>query len=237
MGINYSRDLIVIGYNPAAYAFIFNSLYRALEIRIAEIQRELKKSKNKNAKAFCKKDACKIIDEYLKLPDIQRSNNPLYSQGIKLTEEIASAYLLSRFIGSSVNAKFKLNTFKSCFSNNWDCYQKVLLNQTLSDEEEAEVSRHIGNALYKLDYREILSQTGYVASDPKKAEAAVQIVLRKLAEFAKTVNPQKFNASLFSGKPKQVMTTMSTALLQACAFIHGKKHGAIKYLKSIDETI
>lgn len=233
---NSSHNVIVIGHNPAAYTFIFDSLCRALENRIARIQEKLQKSKDENAKSFCKKDKVKIIDEYLKIPDIQRSKNPLYWHSVKLTEHIASAYLLSRFIGSSVNANLKLNTFKSCFSNNWDCYHKALLNQTLSTKEEAEVFRHIGNALYRLDYKEILSQTGFDSSDQKKAEAAVRMVVSRLAELAKKVNPQKFNVSLFSGEPKKVMTTMSIALLQACEFIRDKD-GAIEYLKSIDETI
>lgn len=236
MRINSPRNVIVIGQNPAAYAFVFDRLSCALENRITAIQAKLQKSKNENAQSFCKKDPWKIINEYLRVPDEQRSKNPLYWHTVKLTEQIASAYLLSRFIGSSVNANLKQNTFKSCFSNNWDCYRKALLNKTLSDIEETEVSRHIGNALYKLDYRKILSQTGFDSSDPKKAEAAVLLVVSRLAKLAKKVNPQEFNASLFSGDPQQVMTSMSTALLQACEFIR-KKGGAIEYLKFIDKMI
>ena len=80
------------------------------------------------------------------------------------------------------------NTFKSCFSNNWDSYSKHLLKESLSPEEEKEVSRNIGHALFQLDYREILSQTGFDSSKPEKSEKAVQLVVSRLANFAEEIN-------------------------------------------------
>lgn len=229
-------DLIVIGYNPDAYAFVFDSLRRELEKRIKVIQEKLQNSKNQNNQSFCQKAAQEIIGEYLKVPLEQQNKNPLYWREDKLTEELASAYLLSRFIGSSVNANMRQNTFKSCFSNNWDSYSKHLLKESLSPEEEKEVSRNIGHALFQLDYREILSQTGFDSSKPEKSVKAVQLVVSRLANFAEEINKEKFKASLFSGAPKQVMSTVSFSLLQACEFIRNKG-GAVEYLRLIDKVV
>lgn len=229
-------DLIVIGYNPDAYAFVFNSLRCELENRIEVIQDKLQNSKNQNNQSFCSKNAQEIIGEYLKVPLKQQNKNPLYWREEKLTEELASAYLLCRFIGSSVNANMRQNTFKSCFSNNWDSYSKHLLKESLSPEEEKEVSRNIGHALFQLDYRVILSQTGFDSSNPEKSEEAVRLIVTRLANFAEEINKEKFKASLFSGDPKQVMSTVSFSLLQACEFIRNKG-GAVEYLRLIDNVV
>lgn len=136
-------DLIVIGYNQQAYRFIFEALLKELQKKIGSTKAELKKSldtidfssnesEHNNDQKFLDEDVESIINDYLTFPETQQQENPLHYLGEDVTEEVASAYLLHRFIGSSVNADRKRNLFKSCFSGNWSLYRKALSNKSSS---------------------------------------------------------------------------------------------------------
>lgn len=241
-----AHELIVIGYNPQAYRYIFEALLKELQKKIGSTKAELKKSldtidfssnesEHNNDQKFLDEDVESIINDYLTFPETQQQENPLHYLGEDVTEEVASAYLLHRFIGSSVNADRKRNLFKSCFSGNWTLYKKALSNKKLELPERVEFRHHIGHALCGLDYRKILQESGFNSNSKRKISSALQWLLEKLLEKAKEKNP-KVDKSLFAGEQRQLFTIFSRGILDACEFID-KQGGAVKYLKKIDRVV
>ncbi len=239
-------DLIVIGYNQQAYRFIFEALLKELQKKIGSTKAELKKSldtidfssnesEHNNDQKFLDENVESIINDYLTFPETQQQENPLHYLGEDVTEEVASAYLLHRFIGSSVNADRKRNLFKSCFSGNWSLYRKALSNKKLELSEQSEFSHHIGHALCDLDYRKILDESGFESSSKRKTEAALKWLLGRLLVKAKEKNPE-VDKSLFNGEPRQLFTIFVRGILDACEFID-KQGGAVKYLKKVDRVV
>ena len=239
-------DLIVIGNNPQAYRVVFETFLADLKKNIGSIKRELEQSvatedgcstanEHNNDLKFCAEDVDDIINDYLTFPETQQQENPLYYLGEKVTEEVASAYLLHRFISSSVNADRKRNLFKSCFSGSWSLYRKALSNESIPFDEEVEFRHHIGHALCGLDYRKILKESGFRSSSKRKTEAALKWILGRLLEKAKEKN-KEVDKSLFAGESRQLFTIFSRGILDACEFID-KQGGAVKYLQKIDRVV
>lgn len=236
MSSNADIDFVVIGHDSHTYAIIYDSLIEALHTKIKRDQLKLKNSRKENDQRFCNISSQEIISEYLDFPEKLYMQNPLRANKASLTEELASAYLLNRFIGSSVNANKRLNTFKSCFSNNWDVWRKVLLKENLEPNEEAIKERHIGRVLFKLDYREILKQTEFRSGQPRKSKAVVRRLLDQLCEQSRETNKDNPREQLFTYGPTKVFTTLLYSVLEGCELIE-RKGGAVAYLQEIDRVV
>lgn len=157
---NMAKNLVVIGYNKEAYKIIYRRIRTKLYERIESARKELSNSKNPNDIKFHNESTESIINDYLHFPERLMEENPIYDKRHQQTDKIASAYLLSRFIGSAMNANRKTAFFRQYFNTNWTVYRKHLFGEALSCDEKNILSQHIGEALFELDHIQILKQTG-----------------------------------------------------------------------------
>ena len=222
---NMAKNLVVIGYNKEAYKIIYRRIRTKLYERIESARKELSNSKNPNDIKFHNESTESIINDYLHFPERLMEENPIYDKRHQQTDKIASAYLLSRFIGSAMNANRKTAFFRQYFNTNWTVYRKHLFGEALSCDEKNILSQHIGEALFELDHIQILKQTG----TRKKILENLKVLGQKTAGI-------KFDESDFSGQDKKIFTQLAEAILQACRYIVANG-GPIKCLKRYDRTI
>ena len=211
---------------------IYTESLAKLAERIAGIQKEVSTDKlNEN---FLTSDPKEIIQTYLDYPMVLRKQNPVYSRNDD--EELASAYLLCRFIGSAMNFQMARNVFADFFNSSWEVLQKQLSGTKLTKEEKEIYKNHICHVFPGLNYQKILKNYDTdVGSIDDKHEEAVKNMLGVMKKRAAKNNP-KGDLTNLDYKEGRIYSRLCRTLLEACQFIESQG-GAVAYLKHIEEVI
>lgn len=211
---------------------IFNESVAKLADRIAGIQKEVSSDKlNKN---FLASDPKEIIQTYLDYPMVLRKQNPFYSGNDD--EELASAYLLCRFIGSAMNFQMARNVFGDFFNSSWEVLQKQLSGSTLSQEEKEIYRNHIWHVFPGLNYQKILKNyASDVSSMDDSHEEAVKHMLGVMKKRAAKNNP-KGDLTNLDYEEGRIYSRLCRTIIEACQFIESQG-GPVAYLKRVEEVI
>ncbi len=211
---------------------IYNESLAKLTERIAGIQKEVSTDKlNEN---FLTSDPKDIIQTYLDYPMVLRKQNPVYSGNDD--EELASAYLLCRFIGSAMNFQMARNVFGEFFNSNWEVLQKQLSGSKLSEEEKEIYKHHIWHVFAGLNYQKIIKKydTG-VSSLDDKHEEAVKHMLSDMKKRAAKNNPAGELTNL-DYEERGIYSRLCKTIIEASQFIESSG-GAVAYLKHVEEIL
>lgn len=211
---------------------IYNESLAKLAERIADIQKEV--STDKLNETFLKSEPNEIIQAYLDYPMVLRNLNPVYT-GSK-DEDLASAYLLSRFIGSAMNFQMARNVFGDFFNIDWGVLKKQLSEGKLSKEEKEIYKNHIWHVFPGLNYQKILKNyASDVGSIDDRHEEVVGHMLGVMKKRAAKNNP-KGDLTNLDYKEGRIYSRLCRTLIEACQFIESQG-GAVAYLKHIEEVI
>lgn len=211
---------------------IYNETLAKLAERIAGIQKEVSTDKlNEN---FMTHDPKEIIQTYLDYPMVLRKQNPIYSGNDD--EELASAYLLCRFIGSAMNFQMARNVFGEFFNTNWGILQKHLSGSKLSKEEKEIYKNHIWHVFPRLNYQKILKNYGTDAGSlDDKHEDAIKNMLDVIKKRAVKNNPDGELTNL-DYEEGRIYSRLCRTIIEACQFIESQG-GPVAYLKRVEEVI
>ena len=211
---------------------IYNESLAKLAERIAGIQKEVSTDKlNEN---FLTSDPKEIIQTYLDYPKVLRKQNPVYSGNDD--EELASAYLLCRFIGSAMNFQMARNVFGDFFNSSWEVLQKQLSGSKLSTEEKDIYRNHIWHVFPGLNYQKILKNyESDVNSIDDKHEEAVKHMLGVMKKRAAKNNP-KGDLTNLDYEEGRIYSRLCRTIIEACQFIESQG-GPVAYLKRVEEVI
>ncbi len=211
---------------------IYNESLAKLAERISDIQKEV--STDKLNETFLKSEPNEIIQAYLDYPMVLRNLNPVYT-GSK-DEDLASAYLLSRFIGSAMNFQMARNVFGDFFNVDWGVLKKQLSEGKLCKEEKEIYKNHIWHVFPGLNYQKILKNyASDVGSIDDRHEEAVGHMLGVMKKRAAKNNP-KGDLTNLDYKEGRIYSRLCRTLIEACQFIESQG-GAVAYLKHIEEVI
>lgn len=211
---------------------IYNESLAKLAERIADIQKEV--STDKVNEIFLTSDPKEIIQAYLDYPMVLRNQNPVYSGNDD--EELASAYLLCRFINSAMNFQMARNVFGDFFNSSWEILRKQLSGSMLSKEEKERYKNHICHVFSGLNYQKILKNyASDVGSIDDRHEEVVGHMLGVMKKRAAKNNP-KGDLTNLDYKEGRIYSRLCRTLIEACQFIESQG-GAVAYLKHIEEVI
>lgn len=211
---------------------IYNEFLAKLAERIAGIQKEVSSDKlNDN---FLTSDPKEIIQTYLNYPMILRKQNPVYSGNED--EELASAYLLCRFIGSAMNFQMARNVFGEFFNSNWGILQKHLSGSKLSKEEKEIYKNHIWHVFRGLNYKKILKkyETDLSPLDDRHEEAVKHMLNDMKKRAAK--NNSAGELTNLDYEEKSIYSRLCRTIIEACQFIESPG-GAVAYLWHVEKIL
>ena len=219
------------------YNLIYSKLLDKLYKRTKQIQSKANPEHFKSN--FFTATPEEIVDEYLQLPAQLRSLNPIYTEAEN--EELASAYLLCRFICSGVNYRQARNVFRKYFDASWQPYIEHINKEALSEADEKRWGRHLSHVISFSNYRKILEKYPYDKSLTRNQnESSIKTFLEDLKGFYLKNNPTDKNLkkidTTFEYGAKKGMTRLCKTILEACCFIDSKG-GARAYLNEIENTI
>lgn len=212
---------------------IFEEFLKALYERTATLQ-GVADSKRYTGDFFSESPK-QIVSRYLNENKNLQKQNPLHFAPDD--EDLASAYLICRFISSATNQRYG-NTFKSHFNASWTPLKKHFRGEPLSNIETEKLNKHIYYVLGNLNYDNILDkyQRTTSASSKKNKKESVKMLLNELKENYLKKDPSRKEIKNFEFGKRKLLTKLCETILDACAFIKAKG-GALAYLEQIQQKI
>ena len=206
---------------------IYEKFLSALFNRVRQIQREA--SDDYLTSEFFSSSPEEIVQRYWASAKDLYSANPLHYD--PHNEELASAYLICRFVSSGINTR-NLKIYKTFLNANWSAYKKSIEKKEFSEQEQRDWGKHIVHSFNTLNHKKILERYSSCTSEEEK----VRMMLADLKEnFLRNAPDGNINDNFDYG-PRKLLSKICKTILSACIFIENQG-GALAYLKKVENTI
>ncbi|WP_302972114.1 hypothetical protein [Parasutterella excrementihominis] len=207
--------------------FIYEKFLSALFNRIRQIQR--KASDDYLTSEFFSSSPEEIVRRYWDSAKDLYNANPLHYD--PHNEELASEYLVCRFVGSGINTR-NHKIYKKFLNANWDAYKKYAEKKEFSEQEQRDWGKHIVHSFDTLNHKKILERYSSCTSEEEK----VRMMLADLKENYLRNEPDGNIKENFEYGPHKLLSKICKTILSACIFIENQG-GALAYLRKIEDTI
>lgn len=207
--------------------FIYEKFLSTLFNRIRQIQR--KASDDYLTSEFFSSSPEEIVRRYWDSAKDLYNANPLHYD--PQNEELASAYLICRFVNSGINTRYS-KYYKKFLNANWDAYRKYMEKTDFSEQEQRGWGKHIVHSFNTLNHQKILERYSSCTSEEEK----VRMMLADLKENYLRNEPNGNIKKNFDYEPQKLLSKICKTILSACIFIEDQG-GALAYLRKIEDTI